>query len=112
MPWTPVEQAWRDALLDATVPGQRHRPSQLPAEAWATWEAGAAPLLRVGFRATVWALTWAPVLRWLRPFHRLDDARREAFLTALAVQQSWVIRQLVMVLRLVAATALARLESR
>lgn len=112
MPWSPREQVWRDALLDATVPGQAHRPSELPTEAWAVWEAGAAPTLRVGFRATVWVLTWAPVLRWLRPFHRLDEAQRESYLTALAAQPSWVMRQLVMVLRLVAGTALARLESR
>lgn len=112
MAWTRAEQAWRDALLDATVPGRPHRPSQLPAEAWTVWEAGAAPMLRWGFRATVWALTWAPVLRWLRPFHRLDEDRREAFLAWLAARPSWVVRQLVTVLRLVAGTALARLESR
>ncbi len=112
MPWTPMEQAWRDALLDASVPGQPARPSQLPAEAWAVWESGAAPMLRVGFRATVWVLTWAPVLRWLRPFHRLDEARRETYLTFLATRRSWIVRQLVMVLRLVAGTALGRLEAR
>ena len=112
MPWTPMEQVWRDALLDAAVPGRAVRPSQLPPEAWAVWEAGAAPTLRLGFRATVWALTWAPVLRWARPFHWLDDDRRDAYLAFLAAQRSWVVRQLVMVLRLVAGTALARLESR
>lgn len=110
MAWTRTEQVWRDALLDATVPGRPHRPSQLTADDWRVWEAGAAPLLRVGFRATVWVLTWAPVLRWLRPFHRLDDTRREAFLTALDAQPAWTVRQLTTVLRLVAGTALARLE--
>lgn len=110
MSWTAPERRWRDALLDAAVAGRSPAPSTLPDEAWATWHAGASPLLATGFRLTVWLLTWLTVLRWLRPFHRLDATRQEVFLGAVGRSSWWPVRQLATALKLVAATGLARLE--
>lgn len=108
--WTAPERRWRDAVLDAALPGRARPPSSLGPDDWERWDRAADPLLRWGFRAAVWAFTWAPVVRYGRPFHRLDPDRRDAALAAVAGHRSWTVRQVALVVHLVAGLAAARAE--
>lgn len=110
MRWTRAERRWRDALLDAALPGRSPPPSSLTDADWDRWGAAADPLLRVGFRAAVWALTWLPAVRYGRPLHHLDADRRDAVLAWVAGHRLWAIRQLALVVRLMAGLAASRAE--
>ncbi len=65
--WTGMERRWRNALCDAVLPA---RPSAAipafsesdPDAYWGELLDAAPPLMRFGLRASVWALTFAPIL--------------------------------------------------
>jgi len=69
---------------------------------WSKYQASAPRLLRAGFRLAVIALTWLPLARHGRPFHRLPADARDAFLTTSAASRSYLLRQLVTVVKLIA----------
>lgn len=104
--WTPWERRWRDAVLDAALPG--HRAEALSPDAWADWSTHAPPLLRTGLRAAVWALTWGAVLTHGRPLHRLDGDARDAAIARWADRDGFLARQLVLVVKVVGGLAADR----
>jgi len=109
MPWTPSECRWRDALLAAMVPaGQRH--GGVAAldlhEFWSTFARCAPADLRIVWRLSVWLLTWGSLLRAGRPFYALPPPRREHLLQAWAQSPSYLVRQMVMLVKTIAAWAL------
>jgi hypothetical protein len=75
---------------------------------WPAFRAAAPPLLRAGLRAAVWTLTLAGPLwfagRFAR-FHRLDADARELVLQRAAGSRSYLARQLVNALKVVACFA-------
>lgn len=107
---TLLERHWRDALLAAMIPPSEA--GRLPGLGaldltpfWLTYREAAPPLLRIGFRLAVLALTWLPVMLHGRPFHRLPPDDQDRFLTRMAVSRSYVLRQLVTVVKLIACFA-------
>lgn len=109
--WTPIERRWRDVLLAAAIPpGERHPglASVPPEPFWTEFEQAAPPILKVGFRSAVWALTWAPVLLEAAPLHELDEDRRDAVLQELAASRNPLVRQWVLAVKLVACFAYFR----
>jgi hypothetical protein len=109
--WTAPERRWGEALMSAMIPAGA---SPLPGIAdldldafWSRFDAVAPRLLRLGLRITVWVLTFWPLLhpRLLRPFHRLPAEDRDAFLEGLCASSSYLLRQLVTTLKLVATLA-------
>jgi hypothetical protein len=113
--WTEPERAMRDALFAAMIPGDPA--SGLPPvgeiDLTAFWDelGRAAPLLlRLGLRATVWALAVLPVvvLRVPRTFVGLDEDGRQRFLERAAASGSFLVRQMVLTLKTVACLAYMR----
>ncbi len=102
-----VERRWRDAVLRALLPG---RPTQLPEADWDAWSEAAPWLMRAGFRLAVARLTWGAVIHAGRPLHNLSAEEAERALGAMSQPRSYVGRQLLLVVRHVAATAWARAE--
>lgn len=72
---------------------------------YAEFEQSASPFLRAAFRASLLAATWiSPVLvRRAPPLDRLSRPARERALEAMATSRVALIRQLLVVLKLVAA---------
>ncbi len=104
MSWTSFERRWRDALLAAMIPAEGGRPGISEVEQGAFWELyreAAPPVLRLGLRASVWALTWSAVPLAGRPFHRLSPEKKDRFLNRRAASRLYLVRQLVMTLKLV-----------
>jgi hypothetical protein len=133
--WTGLEQRWRDTLLAAMIPSARREPvvgtangelsargshaaaPELPGLAelnlepfWSELERCAPPLLRLGLRVAVWALTWAPLLllgraRTFGGLRRTDQDR----LIDRATRSRWaLLRQLALTLKVVACLAYFR----
>lgn len=108
---TCLERRWRDALLGAMIPGGGGWPSvgELDlAPFWTLYAATAPPLVRFGLRAAVLFLTWLPLITRLRPFHRLPPAARDHFLGRAARSRLYLVRQLVMTVKVVACLAYLR----
>jgi hypothetical protein len=110
--WTSFERAWRDALMQAMIPEIPGSPrpglSGLELDAfWAEYRQRAPFLLRAGFRASVWLLTFLPVfcLFSYRPFHRMTPGGRDEFLAKSGNSGSYLIRQLVVTVKLMASLA-------
>lgn len=106
------ERRWRDELCAAVVPSVAGTglPGWDALQTDASWERffeTAAPTLRRGFRAAVWVLTTAPLVRLRRPrlFGRLPADERDAFLVRMLEHRRYSLRQLASVLRLVACQA-------
>lgn len=100
--------------MAALIPGQAG-PDGLPGlggldtdEFWQELDARAPPMLRFGLRASVWTLTWLPAARSLRPFHRLGPEARERFVQRAARSDSYVIRQAITTLKVMACFAYLR----
>jgi len=113
IPWTTTELRWRSTLLGAMIPGEQL--AGLPGLAaieqqpfWALFEQAAPPLVRLGLRAAVWVLTcWAPLLLLgrLRLFGSLAPADADELLLRAARSRSYLLRQLVTLLKVLACFA-------
>jgi len=113
--WTEPERDLRDALFAAMLPGDPASglPPIAEIDLTAFWDdlGRAAPLLlRLGLRATVWALAVLPVvvLRVPRSFAGLDAEARQRFLERAAASGSFLLRQMVLTLKTVACLAYLR----
>lgn len=105
--WSSWERRWRDALLEAMIPGGHGLPPLTSLELggfWREYQATAPPLVRFGLRASVWLLTWLPLGK-LRPFHRLPAAARDRWLNRAARSRFYLLRQLVMTVKMIACLA-------
>ena len=105
--WSRFELRWRDALLEAMIPGGHGLPSFGAIELdgfWREYEATAPPLVRFGLRAAVWLLTWLPLGK-LTPFHRLAPPARDRWLNEAARSRFYLVRQLVMTVKMIACLA-------
>ena len=114
IPWTPWERRWRDALCAAMVPAAT---STLPgldsvdtAEFWREYERHAPELLRLGFRASVWALSLAPAVVLGKPttFARLTTEDRDRLLEEVSASRFYLVRQLPMTVKLLSCFAYLR----
>ena len=100
VPWSKTEKRWRDALCAAMIPESGNSP--LPGLGavhddafWREYEEAAPDLLRFGFRASVWALTFSPILylRTARRFGQLDGEERDQLLDEIANSRFYLLRQ-------------------
>lgn len=110
--WTRLEFAWAEALFDGVLPGDEAADLPPASEAtrpqfWQTLRDKAPPLLRVGFRASVWLLTWMPVVYGFGfcRFAKLERADQDRFLAAVADSRVFVFRQLVTTVKHLACMA-------
>lgn len=101
--WLGFERRWRDDLADAALPGRAVDPA-----AWDRFDAVAPPLLRWGFRAAVWALTWGPVLRARAPLGRLPADERDRWLAEVAASRWFLVRQIAVAAKLALGLVAAR----
>jgi len=115
IPWTGLERRWRDALCAAMIPrppgGELPGVGDVDAEAfWAEYEQSAPDLLRLGFRASVWALTLAPpvLLGVPKTFGRLQPGQRDRVLEKVARSRFYLVRQLPLTVKLLACFAYLR----
>jgi hypothetical protein len=113
IPWTRMERRWRDALLGAMIPARGALPAASALDLdgfWRLYHETAPPLLRVGLRAAVWALTLlAPFYaRWARLFPRLAPVEQDQVLKRAAGSSSYLVRQLAMTIKLLACFAYLR----
>lgn len=113
--WTAPERRLRDALLAAMIPGDPA--SGLPPLAaidltsfWADLDRAAPTLLRLGLRASVWALAILPVviLRAPRTFEALAAREQQRFLKLAAASRFYLVRQIVLTLKTIACLAYMR----
>jgi hypothetical protein len=114
IPWTPWERRWRDVLCAAMVPAAS---ADLPgldsvdtAEFWREYERHAPELLRLGFRASVWALSLAPPLVLGKPttFAGLASDDRDRLLDEVSSSRFYLVRQLPMTVKLLSCFAYLR----
>jgi hypothetical protein len=113
--WTGFERRWRDALFAAMIPSSQTCegaaiPGLIELDLTAFWEIlerQAPPLLRLGLRASVWALTFAPLLVVGSPrlFSSLPEARRDLVLRRAAGSRLYLLRQLVTTIKALACLA-------
>ncbi len=113
--WLPVERRWLLLLLDAVIPALPDDPAPGIGALdlttfWSTFEATAPPLLRFGARASVWLLTWLPLVTpgFFRPFFALGADARDHYLSAALESRVFVVRQLVQTLKIIACFAMFR----
>lgn len=99
---TAFERRWRDAVIGAVLPlGRAHLDAF-----WPQWDAFAPWTLAVGLRVAVWSVTIAGV-RYGALFHNLTEDQQNRLLSRIAGHPAWHVRQLAVVLKLVAAFAAA-----
>lgn len=109
-----LERRFRDSLLHALLPGGERLPGAAAADLdgfFAELDGAAPPLLRLGWRASVFALTLSPLflLGRLALFPSLDPDAKDELLTLAARSRFYVVRQLVQTLKLLGCLALLRL---
>ena len=76
---------------------------------WEEIGRAAPPLLRLGLRGIVWALTLLPAAYGHpRPFPALDEAARESVLARAAASRLYLVRQMVLTLKTLACMAYFR----
>lgn len=108
--WSARERRWRDALLFALVPAHARGPGLSPLELDDFWQEAtraAPPLLHLGLRLAVWALTLSPPLLMGRAalFGGLTPDEQDALLRRAHASRVFLLRQLVNTLKLMAAFA-------
>ncbi len=109
MRWTTSECHWRDTLLAGILPaGERHGGvvSLDLEEFWSTFAERAPRDLRLVWRLSVWLLTWWAVVQAGRPLHALQAPQRERLLQSWADSPNYLLRQMVMLAKTIAAWAL------
>lgn len=108
--WLPFERRWLARLLEAMVPAHRGLggfaalPDDERVRAADLFERAAPPLLALGVRAATWALTLSPLVLVGRfaTFGGLDEDTRDTLLARAMKSPSYLVRQLVLTLKLVA----------
>lgn len=108
--WLPFEKRWLLLLLQSVLPGTPGMGTIDLAPFWPMLHASAPPLLRFGLRASVWLLTWLPVLTpgaW-RPFFLLGEEGRDLYLCRTLESRVFLLRELVQTLKIVSCFALFR----
>ncbi len=114
IPWTPWERRWRDTLCAAMVPATGDDLPGLESvdtgEFWREYERHAPELLRLGFRASVWALSLAPAVVLGKPttFAGLAREDRDRLLEMVSSSRFYLVRQLPMTVKLLACFAYLR----
>jgi hypothetical protein len=112
--WAAFERRWRDALFAAMIPRTAEGTDELPGLSeldltsfWHNLDRTAPPLLRLGLRASVWLLTFAPllVLGTPRLFPALPAEKRDALLRRAAGSRLYLLRQLVAAVKALACLA-------
>ncbi len=110
--WTQLEFGWARALFEGMIPADEAAELVSGDEAasdtfWQTLRRSAPPLLGFGFRASVWILTWLPMLEGygFKSFRRLERAKKDAFLARAANSRSFLVRQLVTTVKHLACMA-------
>jgi hypothetical protein len=109
--WTSFEIRWRDAVLGAMLPASESIPGYGDLDTSGFWErypTAAPPLLRLGFRTAIWTLAL-----WCFARHRSSPGSvtmedREKLLSDAANSRFFLLRQLVLVLKLIATMAAFR----
>jgi hypothetical protein len=108
MAWTRLERAWRDDVLRALMPphgGVTLLPPDLDGF-WNRFLAAAPPSLRATVRLAVWMIAlWLPLLWTARTLARLAPDARDRVVTRAASSNTWLLRQLVGVVKLCACFA-------
>jgi hypothetical protein len=109
MSWTALERRWLTALVCAVLPppgGHADDPEAL-AEPLERLRRGMPPLQRLALRFAVWLVSLlAPLGEGrLPPFTRLDDGARDRALGRLAASDNFVVREMVVLIKLAAALA-------
>jgi hypothetical protein len=115
IPWTRWERRWRDALCTSMLPGNAGQP--LPGldsvdleEFWRAYERAAPVLLRFGFRAAIWALTFSPPFVLGKPttFPGLEPEDRDRLLDRMSGSRFYLLRQLPLTVKLMSCFAYLR----
>lgn len=99
---TRVEKRWAEGVFTAMLPGSRRSTVIF----WSCMSTGA-PTFTPGVRLMLAALVLLPILdrRFARPFPMLSMDQREAFLTTLDANPSYLARQLVATFKILACFA-------
>jgi len=105
--WTGLERGWLAALVEAMIPPLPSVPAPEPrrlAEGLAALLDGMPGLQRLALRFAVWLVCWLGPLaaRRLPPFTRLGADDRDRVLTVLGGSDNFLLRELVVLLKLVA----------
>jgi len=115
IPWTRWERRWRDALCTSMVPSAPEQPlpglDSVDTEAfWQEYERVAPDLLRFGFRAAVWALTFSPPFVIGKPstFAGLEPEDRDRLLERISGSRFYLLRQLPLTVKLLSCFAYLR----
>ncbi len=117
IPWLSTERRWRRALCAAMIPESPD--GALPGtdkvdteEFWNQYEHAAPDLLRLGFRASVWAITFAPLplLGKAKLFAALSREDQDRVLGTLSHSRFYLVRQLPLTIKLLSCFAYLRDE--
>jgi len=115
IPWLKTEQRWRDALCSAMIPpspsGAVPDGRELDTDDfWDEYQRSAPNLLRLGFRASVWAITFAPIplLRKAKLFASLSRDEQDRVLEILSGSRFYLVRQLPLTIKLLSCFACLR----
>ena len=109
--WMPFERRWRDAVLSGMLPASETVPGYGDLDTAGFWErypTAAPPLLKLGFRAAIWAFGL-----WCLARHRSGPAAvsiedRGQLLADAATSRFFLLRQLALVVKLIATLAAFR----
>jgi hypothetical protein len=115
---TSFEERWADltlrAFLDPSSGGLNASPSEVDyVECLRHMRASSTPAAALGLRVAVWLVAWAPFWLWGRvsTIAALDESQRTRLLRELVMHQSFVVRELMMLLKLTASIALLGVAS-
>lgn len=95
--WLPIERRFLATLMETMLPGSRLGPVEGDRRFWSALEQTAPPLLRIGLRAAAWGIgSWLGLL---------SGGRRDRCLARLANSRAYLLRQLVLSVKLVVCFA-------
>lgn len=104
--WTRFEFRWAEALVDGILPGLQSAAMPAATEVmdaafWKKFCDHAPPILRLGFRASVWLVTWGPMVWGFGPrrFASLSREEKDRYLSKIAHSRFYLARQLVVTLK-------------
>jgi len=109
--WMTFERRWRDAVLSAMLPRSPTVPGYGDLDArvfWDRYPTVAPPLLKLGFRVAIWAVALWGFARHRASPTSISAADRGLLLADMAASRLYLVRQLAVVLKLIATMALFR----